>query len=239
MSKPKNKFRQGDIAVISEIKSKPHWNGEFCIVMKYVSAKQRFQIKLYNKLSNKEETVGLKPDNLSIIYTSKYKPQYTICRNCSGQSPESMLNGMKKTSEMLDCNGCKSIFFCSPQCMHTYQRHPPSVCKQYKQYALKEHRVVMEIVNLFQFDNIMSEDPCEWLRKYGLHNKGIWKTYCGCNNIPFGTLKLEYDRKFWGFGRSNKYKSWMPSFNEQINKKVIIQNWDQYYKLKKLSLESP
>ena len=70
---------EGDYATIVGLKSRPHWNGQIAYICKYYPEKQRYHVKLENKIN---EEAYLKESNLekNFFYipkthkTFKFKP---------------------------------------------------------------------------------------------------------------------------------------------------------------------
>ena len=254
-NKGNRRFKKGDIVLISGIQTKPEWNGTFCTIEKYVKNKKRYHITFYDQELMKKEA-SLKSCNLSIIYDSRHPSNSapTVCRGCSvsylqndglaSQDDKMMryIKNVRNVSQMIECPHCKSIFFCSWECMKQCLkiRHSKDACPLYKRLALMEHQTIKEFRDLFEF-NVVAPfwESCEWLHSMNLHSKGIWKEYCGCNDIPFGDAKLKQDHSFWGFKKGKYYKSWFPDFSKSIDRGIIIENWEQYYKVKQTSLKSP
>eukprot|EP01083_Nonionella_stella_P301943 1038783_1 len=205
-----NKYEFGEVVAISNLKKGIQFNGLLARIMKYNSEKQRYQISVITP-DEEEHQILIKPDCV-------------VCDKTSG------------LSQMGGCMHCRSVFYCSPSCQMQDTFTHASVCSSYREFAKMEYRVIKEMNELFQFDNLLihydesDRTPQHYfLRKMNLKDTGIWKRFCDCDRTKFGELNInETLSSDFNFG----------VISSEIHVPIIV-NWSEYYKVKNLSLKSP
>eukprot|EP01084_Bolivina_argentea_P238483 400639_1 len=229
-------YEYGEIVEIINQQNKPEFNGLFARVIKFVPEKQMYKISVFTPSTSlfsepMEHCIECKHEDLSMIYAIEYYPKLII-NNHSHIIKECIMCTEKNIpSQMGGCIHCRSVFYCCPDCkLADYLNHSVN-CDFYKQFARIEYQAIKQHETLFEFDNVMltydqntgSVDHY-WLEQMNLQNKGIWKRFCNCDRTAFGEL----NEVFSEFEQLEIVKS-----------DKVIQNWEQYYKMKQMSLESP
>lgn len=162
-------FDEGDVVELQGLAKKADWNGQFAKVIKYVPDKQRYHVATtVDRLDSKLKSALLKGENLKLIYAIKENSIKKQCIVC---------NKIMEISKILDCQFCRSIFYCSTKCRKQHfneKGHLRFMCPTYKDLAKYEHSMIDKTVKLFDFNNMVKEDINIWLNKYGLLNKGIY-----------------------------------------------------------------
>lgn len=139
-------FSVYDLVVIHDLKSKATLNSKFATIRAYSSAKGRYQVCLHHQ--GKELNILLKPDNLKLIYPSKWiKLASKVCKGIEC----SICSASIAIPNIISCSNCMSIYYCSDKCMREDSKHADT-CHVYKQSICQTYEMFIQRVNYFKFN---------------------------------------------------------------------------------------
>lgn len=134
--------------------------------------------------------------------------------------------------DLIWCEGCKSIIYCTKECLNNnYSKHLVG-CKYYKEW-MKD--TIISDNNFYEQGLAFTKYPVvlntHWHNIN--HNKGMWKRMCYCDKNPYGTYYKNLDNSNWGLS-DNMYPK-----NQLTKPLSILTDWKDYYNLRDLPLNSP